>query len=72
MENPTFIIKDGKKIYLKKFHPLIENYLPKFLLDVYKDYSVKGYLIMFIVSFISVGIAVAIGAEIYKFILGAN
>lgn len=43
-----------EKVGKKKFHPFLEEKIHPFILNIYKDYSVTGYVIMFMVSFVAV------------------
>ena len=47
---------------------LLEKYVPKYLLDIYSDYTVKGYCIMFVVSFASIGFLVFLTITIKNYL----
>lgn len=59
-----------EKIGSKKFHPFLEERIHPFILNIYKDYSVTGYFVMILVSFIAIAIVVGIMMGIYLLIAG--
>lgn len=54
-----------EKIGERKFHPFIEEKVHPYILNIYKDYSISGYFIMIIVSFIAIALVVGILMGIY-------
>ena len=48
-----------------KFHPFLEEKVHPVILNIYKDYSVKGYFIMILVSFLAIALFVGITLGIY-------
>jgi len=54
-----------EKAEIAKFHPFLEEQVHPFILNIYKDYSVRGYFIMILVSFIAIAIVVGIALGIY-------
>ena len=67
MKTQIVMNERGKK-FNKTYHPLLEKHVPPFLLDVYKDFTFRGYCIMFLVSFIAVGAMVAAAMWLMKYL----
>lgn len=49
----------------EKYHPFLMEKIHPIILNIYKDYSVRGYFIMFLVSFIAIAVVVGIAFGIY-------
>lgn len=56
-----------EKIGKKKFHPFLEEKVHPYILNIYKDYSVSGYFVMIVVSFVA--IALVVGALMGLYLL---
>lgn len=54
-----------EKVGQKKYHPFVMEKLHPIILNIYKDYSVRGYFIMILVSFIAIAIVVGAALGIY-------
>lgn len=54
-----------EEIGKSKFHPFVLEKVHPIILNIYKDYSVKGYFIMILVSFLAIAVVVAIALGIY-------
>ncbi len=54
-----------EKVGKSKFHVFLSEKIHPIILNIYKDYSVRGYFIMFLVSFIAIAVIVGIALGIY-------
>lgn len=54
-----------EKVGESRFHVFIQEKMHPYILNIYKDYSVSGYFVMILVSFIAIAIVVGILMGIY-------
>ena len=54
-----------EKVGRSRFHAFLAEKIHPIILNIYKDYSVRGYFIMFLVSFVAIAIVVGIALGIY-------